>query len=41
LPRLQISRLLSLDSAPGNTYLRLIPIHRFPAAHLCARRIFV
>ena len=30
-----------LDSAVSNSYLQHIPIHRFPAAHSCARRFFV
>jgi len=30
-----------LDSAPSHSYLPIIPIHRFPAAHSCARRFFV
>ena len=31
----------ALDSSLSHSYLQLIPIHRFPAAHLCARRFFV
>jgi hypothetical protein len=30
-----------LDSLWTESYLQLIPIHRFPAAHSCARRFFV
>jgi len=30
-----------LDSKGSESYLRLIPFHRFPAAHSCARRFFV
>ena len=32
---------MPLDSAPCHSYLRLIPFHRLPAAHSCARRFFV
>jgi hypothetical protein len=31
----------ALDSAACESYLQRIPFHRFPAAHLCARRLFV
>ncbi len=30
-----------LTQARTNSYLQLIPINRFPAAHSCARRFFV
>jgi len=30
-----------LDSPRPYSYLAFIPFHRFPAAHSCARRLFV
>jgi hypothetical protein len=35
-----IALLADLDSGRANSYLQLIPINRFPAAHSCARRFF-
>jgi hypothetical protein len=39
--RANLARFRGLDATMAPSYLQLIPIHRFPAAHSCARRFFV
>jgi hypothetical protein len=36
-----IAAFRTLDESKCQSYLQLIPFHRFPAAHSCARRFFV